>query len=341
MNNTFIQYKYIILESPNLQGFKQVSNNLWNFRCPICGDSVKNKNKRRGYFYLREGEYRFHCHNCGIDKSFLNFLYEVNSELYKEYKKECAFNTLKTNKNINELCSKQSKKIPNIKIVSNNYLTPLTELDNEHPAIVYVRSRCIPKSKYERLFWTENFNELVSSTISNSYENVQKPNAGIVFTIRAFDATNYPIIGYQIRSIDKNIPKNKRFMICKEQGHTGVFGLDFLDESKQIYVVEGPFDSLFLPNSIAVFTSGIWRVKLQNAIYINDCEPRNKQIVEQIQKCINIGLNVTLLPHKYNSLDINDIVCKYKLNENELVDLIKQNTFNGLTAKLKLSKWRL
>lgn len=129
-------------------------------------------------------------------------------------------------------------------------------------------------------------------------------------------------------------------MICKEQSKSGVFGINRLDFSKTIYVVEGPVDSLFLPNCIAVFTSALWRANMSDAVYINDCEPRNAQIVDQVKRCIDKGYKTVLLPNQYNSLDVNDIVMKYNLNESELVKLVEQYTFSGLTAKMKFSQWR-
>ena len=339
---SFIQYKYIIQVGMQLEGFKEIKHNFWNFRCPLCGDSLKNKNKKRGYIYFNDGEYRFHCHNCGINKSFSNFLYNINSELYKEYKKEAAFTSLHKNTEENvSIYTKQSRELPKISEKNNKYLIPLTELNNDHPAISYVRGRRIPESKYGHLFWTDNVDELVRSTLKSSYDDVKKPTSGLVFIIRAIDSANYPIIGYQIRSIDKNIPKNKRFMIFKEHGFTGVFGLEHLDKSRPIFVVEGPIDSLFIPNSIAAFTSSLWRVKLSEAIYVNDCEPRNANIVKQIMQCIKFGYKTVLLPHEYISLDINDMVCQYNLNESELLNILNSNTFSGLTAKMRFTKWRL
>ena len=338
--NSFIQYKYILQVGVHLEGFKEVKHNFWNFRCPLCGDSHKNRNKKRGYIYFDDGEYRFHCHNCGVNKSFSNFLYNVDSELYKEYRKESAFSSL-VKKEDEAVLYKQSRELPKILEKDNKYLIPLTELNNEHPAINYVRSRRIPEAKYERIFWTDNVDTLVRSTLKTSYDNVKKPDSGLVFIIRSIDSNDHPIIGYQIRSIDKNVPKNRRFMIFKEPGFTGVFGLEHLNNSQQVYVVEGPIDSLFIPNAIAVFTSSLWRAKLPDAVYVNDCEPRNASIVKQVQQCINFGYKTVLLPHTYVSLDINDIVCQYNLNESELLNLLTSNTFSGLTAKMRFTKWRL
>ena len=347
--NTVIDYKYIALLGTYLIGFKQVGNNLWNFRCPLCGDSEKKQTKKRGYIYLKENSYRFHCHNCGRDMPLKSFLYNVVPELYKDYREETLFGKLThSDQEIKQLCKHQSKPIERrLNNDEKKYLINLTELGDDHPAIVYVRDvRRIPRIRWNRIHWTENFQELINEHFGDKYKNSNLPSTGIVFVVHAFASKvsgieGIPVIGYQLRSIDPNCPKSKRFVTCIEPQKTGVYGIEHIDWSKQIFVTEGPIDSLFIPNCIAVMTSALYRVKIDDAIYVNDCEPRNKEIVKQIERAINQGCRVTLLPEKYFSLDINDIVCKYNLSENDLVLLLKSNTYQGIGAKIHFSNWRL
>ena len=80
-----IDSKYIGLISSRLQKFKRVKSNLYNFRCPICGDSQKHKNKARGYLYQIKTNTNFKCHNCGASLSFNNFLKQIDTTLHKQY----------------------------------------------------------------------------------------------------------------------------------------------------------------------------------------------------------------------------------------------------------------
>ena len=80
-----VDSKYIGLVSSRLQKFKKVKADLYNFRCPICGDSQKNKNKTRGYFYVVKNNTNFKCHNCGASLSLNNFLKKIDTTLYKQY----------------------------------------------------------------------------------------------------------------------------------------------------------------------------------------------------------------------------------------------------------------
>ena len=81
----FIDVKYINLISSRLIKFKRVKANLYNFRCPICGDSQKNKNKTRGYLYSMKADVNYKCHNCGISMTFSNFLKKVDPVIHKQY----------------------------------------------------------------------------------------------------------------------------------------------------------------------------------------------------------------------------------------------------------------
>ena len=80
-----IDSKYIGLVSSRLKNFKRVKADLYNFRCPICGDSQRNKTKARGYLYPVKNNTNFKCHNCGASLSFNNFLKELDSTLHKQY----------------------------------------------------------------------------------------------------------------------------------------------------------------------------------------------------------------------------------------------------------------
>ena len=79
----FIDVKYISLLSSRLSKFKKVKPHLYNFRCPICGDSQKNKNKARGFLYRVKTNTNYKCHNCGVSMSFSNFLKEIDPETHK------------------------------------------------------------------------------------------------------------------------------------------------------------------------------------------------------------------------------------------------------------------
>ena len=79
-----VDSKYINLVSSRLQKFKRVKPDLYNFRCPICGDSKKNKSKTRGYLYTIKADVNFKCHNCGSSMTFSNFLKNIDTTMHKQ-----------------------------------------------------------------------------------------------------------------------------------------------------------------------------------------------------------------------------------------------------------------
>ena len=81
----YIDTRFINLVSSRLQKFKKVKPDLYNFRCPVCGDSKKHKNKARGYLYAVKNNTNFKCHNCGASLSFNNFLKQIDTSLHKQY----------------------------------------------------------------------------------------------------------------------------------------------------------------------------------------------------------------------------------------------------------------
>jgi hypothetical protein len=121
-----------------------------------------------------------------------------------------------------------------------------------------------------------------------------------------------------------------------------VFGLDTVNDKGNVFVVEGPIDSMFMPNCVAMAGSAIsleqvFPNKLRSEITIvMDNEPRNKDIVKQIDKYIDDGYNVCIWPDNIQEKDINDMI----LAGLDPEWIIVQNTRNGLTAKAALSQWK-
>lgn len=324
-----LQYKYISLLGEHLDGFKSLRSGIYNFRCPICGDSEKNSSKKRGYLFPKDGEYVFYCHNCGNSSSLKNFIKNVDSELYKEYQKDVLrFGRIKFDKKPITAKPWQFKKIN---------LVSLKELDKEHPARVYVSSRNVPEEKLNGIKWCDDFRELIKNSMKDKYDVSKLPEKGIIFELKDLNGN---VTGYQIRSIEKNCPKSQRFVICSSTEEHGFFYSE-LDMSKKIYIIEGCTDSLFLNNSIAVLSSALYRLHINdNCVYFNDQEPRNHEVCKQIAKCIDLGYKVVLLPtSEFEGMDVNDIV-NSGVPYYELDKLFTKYTFSGIKAKLQFARWK-
>jgi hypothetical protein len=144
------------------------------------------------------------------------------------------------------------------------------------------------------------------------------------------------MFGYQGRSM---APKAKiRYItIMLDDSKTKIFGMDRVNEDETIYVTEGPFDSMFLSNSIAMCGSDVnLRNTNLNLVYVFDNEPRNKEIVSKYIKTIDAGEHVVIWPQNIVEKDINEMV----IAGHNVQNMIESNTYKGLEAKLKLTEWK-
>jgi hypothetical protein len=121
-----------------------------------------------------------------------------------------------------------------------------------------------------------------------------------------------------------------------------LFGMESIDKTKRVYVVEGPIDSLFLSNCAAMAGSDADLTPLgdpRNVTVVYDNEPRNKEIVKKMHRAIDQGYRVCFWPEHIEQKDVNDMVNRAGLNGASIQAIIDQNTLSGLSAKMRLSTW--
>lgn len=328
---SYIDVKYIQLVSPQLQKFTRKKDSLYNFRCPYCGDSQKRKDKARGYIFKVKNDFVFKCHNCGVGRTFTNFLKDNCQHLYNQYLLErykeglTGKGTQTPNPNWNFQEPKFFRKNEN----SIN-LKKISELNTTHPARVYLEERKI--KDLDNFYYCPKFKEWTNNQLK-VFPNLKQDSPRIIIPLRDKEGNMF---GYQGRSL---APKAKlRYItIMLDESKPKIFGLDKVDETKPVYVTEGPFDSTFIENSIAMCGSD---VDLSNYdyqfVYVFDNEPRNKQIVEKITNIIDKGNPVVIFPQNIIEKDINDMV----LAGHDVQHMVECNTYKGLEAKLKLTEWK-
>ena len=319
----FVDTKYIGLVSSRLQKFKRVKSDLYNFRCPICGDSQKNKNKTRGYIYSVKNNTNFKCHNCGASLSFNNFLKEIDLNLHKQYTLE-KFKEGHTGKNF----VAEEPKFEFAKPVFKKKLD-LPKASEVPIAREYLEKR---KLNPEKFYFAHKFKEWTNNQ-KPTFESIRNDECRIIIPL--FDSENN-LIGFQGRSLVPNSVKYITVMLSDDAPK--IYGLDQVDSSQPIYIVEGPFDSTFVQNAVAMCGSDvdIRTLGWGNYIYVFDNEPRNREIVNRISKTINRGEQVVIWPPTIEQKDINDMV----LAGLNVMDVLKSSTYTGLEAKIKFNNWK-
>jgi transcription elongation factor Elf1 len=335
--SVYVDKKFVSLLSPKLKNFKQRGEFLWNFSCPVCGDSLKNKTKARGYIYKKKEHFFFMCHNCHTSTTFQKFLKMEDPMLYREYVLE-SFVQSNTSNNINvaDFMTKPTFDIPEApRSILLTDAQSINGLSSYHPARQYLENRKVP---LDNLYYVEDFAEFVKNLFPD-YSKMLYKEPRIIIPFKDKDGN---LLGIQGRAIDRD-SKIKYITIKANENTPKIFGWNGLDTSKTVYVVEGPIDSLFLNNCVATMDAALYTAPRtigidKDYIFVYDNEPRNKQIVSNIRKTIDLGYRVCIWPDTIKEKDINEMVLS-GLSPSILQHIIDINTHEGLHATMNLNQW--
>lgn len=334
-----IDIEYIQRLSFRLAKFKQVKEYLFTFRCPLCGDSQKDLNKTRGYFYKhnKKPTMCMKCHNCGHSSYFSQFLKEFDLALYKEYIL-AKFKITKRPTEKRVIYNNDSNKMNQLKRKTKNNmfseLTKIADLEPAHPARKFLSDRLIPEKEFSDLYYAPEFKAWTNTIIPNKYSDIKYDEERIVIPFRTYEGYEY---AYQGRSFVGTNNKYKYMTLIVNDIGSRTYGLNRIDAKKPIIVLEGPFDAMFIENSIAAAGSDM-RTDVGD-IFMLDCEPRNNHIVKKLRGLLAKGKTIVLLDSKkYNKMDINDMIVS-GMSSKEIKKLLLDNTYSGAMGTLKLNQW--
>lgn len=325
------------------QGLVRKGRN-WNFRCPICGDSKRSKSKKRGWVLWnnKTNGWVYYCHNCFYSNSFLNYLKEYHDGIYKEYLRETLFKRENNGQSsINKLLEEQQENQKQ-KTYNTLKLKTIHQLEKDHPAYQYFIKRKIPKKFFKYFYYVDEFKSWVNSKIPDKFENLEYDEPRIIIPFYTIERKIFAIAG---RSLKKET--NLRYITIKFSDHKKVFGLERVKFDKEIFVFEGQFDSIFMPNSIAMGGADLDIEYLselapkENYVFVFDLENRNPEICKKIENVINAGFKICLLPKKYKKYgkDINEMIIN-SLSTKRIYTVIQNNIFIGTKAKIKFNIWK-
>ena len=328
--------KYLSLLSPRLDRFKKVRDYLWNFRCPQCGDSQKSKSKARGYVYRKKTDLFFKCHNCGVGQSVGNLIKDLDPFLHKQYIME-RYRAGET--------GKRKSKAPDFKFETPKFKPKKTTIDlpsieslpKEHYARVYCEGREIPQQFMDKIFYAEDFKNWALSVCQVDYSNLMGKEPRLV--IPFFDKDNQ-LIGAQGRALQES--KIRYVTVKVHEDAPKVFGLERWNSDQHTYLVEGPIDSLFLPNCLAMAGADMSDLSILDntkTTLIFDNEPRNFQIVKSMIRSLQDGWKIVVWPNSITCKDINDMVLT-SIKDARLVEIINTNTYSGQRGEWEVKSWK-
>lgn len=331
--------------APRVKNFAQKKDYLWNMSCSICGDVSKGRQKARGYIYKvpGQGTLNYKCHHCGASMSLGSFLKQTQPDLFKQYVFDNYQETSKArvpHANIKELVKVDAVDTSVTLIdASLDRLKCCGKLDDTHPVARYLAKRKIPRDKWDLIFYTTKFKTYTNSLIPGKFKDVETDHPRLIFP---YFNSHGKMFAYSARSFtDEHQPK---YYTIKLDDSERIYGLDRIDYTKRIYAVEGPIDSLFLPNCIAVSGSSFDMPSLQalksNITIISDNEPRSREIVKIVKKNIMLGYSVCMLPHSIQYKDVNEMILG-GMTQEEILELINDNTYRGTEAIMHFNfDWR-
>lgn len=301
-----------------------------NCACPVCGDSSKNVYAKRFHLYL--DSLRCYCFNCqytamldSVMKRFkINEDFKLTSEIKTIIKSNKAAAKTKKSFNIDStsiypyiIQVLDSIAIDRDKIKKKYGFVELKDASDE--IINYIAKRQLPKESWADILYDPISRRLI---LANTSKDRRK------------------FYSFVSRSLDKNSKKRylatplmkiyQDFGMVPEEEYSSipfttlndfanVQNIASLDFNKNIYIVEGGFDSYFIPNGIAV--GGLSRVhniisQLPNVRYILDNDaPGMKSAIGLIRENMPVFLwgkffresNIT----NNHIKDINDIKLAY------------------------------
>jgi hypothetical protein len=330
----YLDVKYLKIVSCRIEGFTQKKSDLYNLRCPYCGDSQKKKSKKRGFLYKKGNDMFYRCFNCEVSTTFYKFLEYLDPSVAREYQLERFSEGKSKHENYKKPVFSFKKPVFEKKINLN--LPSIASLPDSHYAKKYVLERKIPKGFHKELFFAEDFKKFVSD-VKPDYD--KKLIDGDDRLIIPFKTENGDLFTFQGRALGKN---PLRYITVKLDETLKLFGLDRVNKKETIYVVEGPIDSLFLKNAVATADSNLMISEFlgkDKLVLVYDNEPRNSNIVKQIQKSIDAGFKVCLFPDSFTFKDINEAIIN-GLTKPEIQRIIDNNTFEGLRAKMEFVNWK-
>tara|TARA_A100001234_G_scaffold3448_1_gene2773 strand:+ start:363 stop:1103 length:741 start_codon:yes stop_codon:yes gene_type:complete len=211
-------------------------------------------------------------------------------------------------------------------------LTPISELNIEHPAKKYLLDRKIPEDQLGRFYYTDKFKRWVN-TQRPTFDNLQNDRPRIIIPLIGDDGVWFGIQGRSLAATS-----TLRYITVMFEDRLKLFGQDYVNPEETVYVTEGPFDSTFIRQAIAMCGSDVDHrtIPYKDRVWVFDNEPRNRQIVQRIDAAIGSQEQVVIWPKQIKEKDINDMV----LAGLDPSAIIKSNTFSGLEAKIKLTDWK-
>ena len=326
-------------------------------RCPVCGDSHKNKNSTRLHLYHKNGKDGIQCFNgdCQLNGRVYNlysFLKSFYPNLLENYKRENFIQNLSHlsgNTSEDVFASILTKNSPDDANESNDF----GSIDSWFPESIESTTPEVVKP-------------VLTHNLFDYFENILEHDEAIAYLAkRGFDYFNSKFEWYfgkrDLRIGDKlykltnsliiplyydkemygfysrNIHSKEFFTYMPEQNIGFKIAFWFqIDKEKECYIFEGIFDALSMreDNVIALMGAKIpeERLKeLKKPIFVLDNDKTG--ILNSIEYAKK-GYKVYIQPDIYREKDMNELMLNHP--ELDVSKMIKENLYSGISAEIRL-----
>jgi hypothetical protein len=334
-----LQYTHLI--STRFERFQRKGDYLFNCRCPLCGDSKKNKMKMRGFIYRKGNDLFYKCHNCGAGTSLGNLIKQLDPALHKEYTLE----RYKSGEGSNTSIKHTTINVPTPrfgKVEQEQYQNAerCDKLPSGHFCLDYLAKRQIPKDAYSRLYYTDNYKKFCDEVYPQHEKEITADKRLVIPFYDEYGA----LIAVSGRALETSDHKLRYVTMRTNDSEAKlIYGMDKVNLKEKVLLVEGPIDSLFLNNCLASGDANLSltakNISAGKIVLVFDNEPRNKEVVKMIQDAIKLEHDVVIWPDTITQKDINEMI-QGGLSPDEIHSIISSSTVSGLEAQLKFNFWK-
>lgn len=338
-----IDVKYTLLISPRFERFQRKQDYLFACRCPLCGDSRKNKLKMRGYIYRKDNNLFFKCHNCGEGTSIGNLIKRLDANLYKEYVME-RYSSGEGGRHTNFKAPTITIPSPKFDKISTDITYQNAErcdkLPSGHFCLEYLKTRHIDKEHFSKFYYTDNYKKFCDEIYPSHGKDITEDKRLVIPFYDEFNS----LIAVSGRALE-NASEKLRYVTIRtnEDESKLLYGLNTVNKNKTVHIVEGPIDSIFIENAIASsdanLTIAAKNIDAVKKVLIFDNEPRNKEVCKMIELAIKSKHDVVIWPDTVIGKDINEMI-QLGMSVDEIENIISSNTFREIEALTKFTFWK-
>jgi len=296
-------------------------------RCPVCGDSKRNKRLKRLHLYSKGGLELVHCFNgdCPLNthKKMYRFLRDHFPALYPYYQNEERQDFIENLKQT-RTCADTLAQPKNKEIITQDFSSYFTEISKHQNAIDYLSKRGIEYDPLKFGEWYYGHQNLIIG--DKKYNLVDSIIIPLYYRGEMY--------GFYSRKM-----KDKFFATYMNDNNIGykLFNWFNVNKKETVYVTEGIFDAVSLgKNVIASMGSKIPKdrlLELHDPIFCLDSDYTGLKNSLAYAKG---GYKIFIKPQSIQGKDLNEIRINYP--DMNLLDFVNNNTYTGFCAELRLKQ---